>query len=97
MPSIALTGQSHVLLFGSVCHQPLEIFQLRTLSFYLVLSMSVLVGGVYTTVSQSLSLPMLQLSLDFLRAHFPSRLRNVKRSTLPLLLMGVLIAASVWN
>jgi hypothetical protein len=31
------------------CYWPLKIFQLRTFSLYLVLSMSVLVGGVYTS------------------------------------------------
>ena len=81
MPSIALTGQSHVLLCGSVYHQPLRIFQLRTLSFYLVLSMSVLVGGVFTSsVSISLTSDVTVVSFDFLRARFPSRLSQERQA-----------------
>lgn len=79
MPSIALT--SHVLLFGSVCHWLLRIFQLRTPSFYLVLSMSVLVGGVYTSsVLISLTSDVTVVTLDFLRARFPSRLSQERQA-----------------
>jgi hypothetical protein len=50
-------------------------------------------------LSRSLSLPMLPLCPSIFSglASHPVFLRNVKRSALPLLLMGVLMAASLWN